>query len=181
MKKRDKKEMNAEQIKNVNRTLRQYSKDQLIEQCKQHSKSTVGNKHDLAMRLLGYDQLTVNNKKKSVESSVPIIYIYKNKKGQYVHPETSLVFNRETKRVIGVCKDDEVIALTRKEITLCRQYKFDYDIPENLDVKDEYYELLVDESKRKVENTPEEVDQELDEDFEEEEEEDAISENEFVY
>ena len=67
--------------------------------------------------------------------NIPIssIHITKNVHNNYEHPETKLVFEKETKQVIGKQQDDGTIsALTEEDIQVCDQFKFPYKIPEKI-------------------------------------------------
>ena len=62
------------------------------------------------------------------------IELRKNTFGNLCHPESSLVFHFETKKVMGKQLDDgDVAQLTRDDIEYCKRYNFDYVIPTNLD------------------------------------------------
>ena len=69
--------------------------------------------------------------------SIPIssIQIKKNEHGNYEHPETKLVFNKETRQVIGRQQDDGTVTnLTAQDIQHCDQFKFTYQLPETVNV-----------------------------------------------
>ena len=62
------------------------------------------------------------------------IVLEMSKHGNVWHPESKLVFDQDNERVIGKERDDGQIApLTPEDIDTCNRYKFDFDIPENLD------------------------------------------------
>lgn len=67
--------------------------------------------------------------------NIPIssIQIKKNQFENYEHPETKLVFDKETRQVIGKQQDDGTISeLTEEDIQKCDQFKFSYRIPEKI-------------------------------------------------
>ena len=73
------------------------------------------------------------------------IEIRRNENGDYMHVPTRLVFDKETKQVIGKYKpgSQEIQTLSIEDIEQCNQYKFAYVTPENItkknkeEVKDE--------------------------------------------
>jgi len=61
------------------------------------------------------------------------IQITKNVHGNYEHADTKLVFNKDTKTVIGKQHEDgSVLNLTDTDIQQCDQFKFAYIIPEKI-------------------------------------------------
>jgi hypothetical protein len=122
--------------------------------CKANKLSTGGKKQDLVDRLVSL--VNANNpdaskqgdaeaqvvpapkkKKRSPNRmpNIPIssIQIKKNDHGNYEHPETKLVFDKETKQVIGKQHDDgSITTLTEEDIQQCDQFKFNYKIPEKI-------------------------------------------------
>ena len=132
--------------------------------CKQLKLTVGGKKQDLIDRILKSrqngsqnglqnttetKQETTSDKPKKKRSpnrmpNIPVssIQIKKNEHGNYEHPETKLVFNREERAVIGKQKDDGTIGvLTEEDIEVCNQFKFTYKMPEKIqtaaDVKSE--------------------------------------------
>lgn len=108
---------------------------------------------------------------KKLASKIPSIAITRNQFGNHEHPDTSLVFDRKTTKVIGKQNDDgSVEDLTTEDIDICKQYKFEYEIPDNLDKKSK----LEDE---KVEELDEDEDEDIlvsDDEAEEDEEGEEI-------
>ena len=123
--------------------------------CKANKLSTGGKKQDLVDRLISL--VNANNpdaskqgdaeaqvvqpapkkKKRSPNRmpNIPIssIQIKKNDHGNYEHPETKLVFDKDTKQVIGKQHDDgSITTLTEEDIQQCDQFKFTYKIPEKI-------------------------------------------------
>jgi hypothetical protein len=126
--------------------------------CKANKLSTGGKKQDLIDRLVSMvnkgsigastqdsvaDESQVaapsapKKKKRSPNRmpNIPIssIQIKKNDHGNYEHPETKLIFDKESKQVIGKQQDDGTIStLTEEDIQQCDQFKFTYKIPEKI-------------------------------------------------
>ena len=95
--------------------------------------------------------------------------IRKNKFGNYEHFDTGLVFNNDTKTVIGSQNTNgKIDSLTDKDIETCKKFKFTFKLPENLSTNNGLNSIKVDEV--------DEEDEELDEDDIEEEEEDLENE-----
>jgi hypothetical protein len=95
------------------------------------------------------------------------ICIRRSKHGNYIHPDSKLVFNSETKNVIGKEEDDGTISeLCDEDIETCKKYKFTYTIPNNLDKAVNIDNVKVDE----LEELEKEV--EVDEDIDEAENDD---------
>jgi len=122
------------------------------------------------------EQKTVVSK---LTSQVPTIPIRRNQFGNYEFPETSFVFDKKTQKVIGKQNDNgKIDELSSEDIDICNQYKFKYDLPENLEKKsklsDEKVEELDEESEEEIVSEDEVVlEEELIEDIEEEEEEEG--------
>lgn len=105
---------------------------------------------------------------KKIATAAPTLQIKRNKFGNYEHAETGLVFDKEDKTVIGKQGDDgNIYELDDDDIENCKRFKFNYNIPENLDSrKTGLDDVKVDE-----------VEEELgEEDFEEEVEEEVSEE-----
>ena len=131
--------------------------------CKALKCPTGGKKQDLIDRLVNYksDPATESNtsgnnttsgaaevvkvakKKKRSPNRMPeipisSIQIKKNSFGNYEHPETKLIFNKDTKQVIGKQQGDGTISvLTEDDIQRCDQFKFSYKLPEKIMSVDE--------------------------------------------
>ncbi len=72
---------------------------------------------------------------KKLLASAPLHKLARNKFGNFEHTETKLVFDKDDKIVIG--KQDpggDILDLTDEDIEICKQFKFNYRLPENLDV-----------------------------------------------
>lgn len=104
---------------------------------------------------------------KNVKASVSDIAIRKNKYGNFEHMQTGLVFNTD-KMVYGKQNEDgSVTPLKPEDIELCKKYKFNYKLPENLNVSKNLDDIKIDD----VEEEEDLDDEDLEEDLEEEEEE----------
>ena len=96
---------------------------------------------------------------KNIHFLISKISVNRNQFGNYEHPETGLVFNTSL-IVIGKQRDDgSVDTLTESDIDSCNQFKFKYQLPENLDTEVLDGEII------------DELDEEEDDGDEEEEEE----------
>jgi hypothetical protein len=166
-----------------NESLLKCNKDELKALCKQKGYKCSGSKPDLISRLLGKEDTKQSDTKKSdtkksdtkkeisiVEkkliANIPNILIKRNKYNNYEHPETSFVFNNETKIVIGKQnKNGSIEELTEDDIDKCNAFKFQFQIPMNLDKKSKLVDVKV-----------EELDEDEDEDEELEVEEEELEE-----
>lgn len=116
--------------------------------CKERNKKVGGKKQELIDRLLDKDSEILKAKvapaksKKTLEipviktvvSNVSAIPVHKNSFGNIEHGVSGLVFDKKSEMVIGKQNDDGSIdELTDADIQVCKQYKFEYKIPENLD------------------------------------------------
>ena len=122
--------------------------------CRARGLVLKGKKADLISRLSGVD---VDNlprqrpakkatKKKSAHSvasakvikalsgNIPNITIRRNNHNNLEHPDTGLVFDKQTNTAIGKQNDNgSVDDLTDADIELCKKFKFKFQVPENLD------------------------------------------------
>jgi len=158
------------------------TKDVLMAFCKSKGLKQSGKKEDIVERLLqcldkeGTKEVKKEIKKEPVKESSILkevsksvseqsVEIRKNKFGNFEHFESGLVFNNETKTVIGIQNQNgKIDSLKDKDIETCKKYKFKYVLPENLNVDKGLSNVKVDDL--------DEEDEELDEDDLEEEEED---------
>ena len=103
----------------------------------------------------------------------PNYVLSRNKFGNYEDPKTGLVFDKDDKIVIG--KQDAsgtILDLTDEDIEACKQYKYNYRLPENLDAHKKGLKHV------KVEEVEEELNEDdLGEDFSGDE---GAEEDEFV-
>ena len=122
--------------------------------CKEKALKCSGTKIQLIDILLGCS--IGKSKKTAVIKPTPIetkianqsstIAIRRNQYGNHEHPETGLIFDNKTKKVIGKQNDDGSIdGLTVDYIDLCNKYKFNYTLPDDLEQKTSLDDLDIDE------------------------------------
>ena len=79
-------------------------------------------------------------------ANIPNILVKRNKYNNYEHPETGLVFDNETKTVIGKQnKNGSVDDLSEDDIDQCNAFKFKFQIPSNLDNKSKLVDVKIEE------------------------------------
>lgn len=142
--------------------LLKYKKTELQALCRQRNLKTTGTKEELMSLLIGkkdIPQKPPQNEKsiktkpepetsilKKLTSNITPVAIRRNQFGHHEHPETSLVFDAKSKKVIGKQNDDGTIAdLTPEDIDTCNQYKFKFVRPENLEKEMKLNDVMVDE------------------------------------
>ena len=173
------------------------TKDYLMAYCKSKGLKQSGKKEEIIQRVLDSLKASGSSSSSSASAASPAVKastskskasaptapvlasvaeksgtleIRRNKFGNEEHFESGLVFNKETKMVIGKQNPNgKVESLTDKDIETCKKYKFLYKLPENLSVDKGLQNVKVDE-------LDEEDEEELDEDDIEEEEEDLDNE-----
>ena len=141
------------------------NKAELTALCKQKGCKCSGTKTDLISRLLGKEdnKNPEDNKKpkttskkitpreispieKKLVANIPNILVKRNKYNNYEHPETGLVFDNETKTVIGKQnKNGSVDDLSEDDIDQCNAFKFKFQIPSNLDNKSKLVDVKIEE------------------------------------
>lgn len=184
---------NVVQENKKDNTLLKMTKTELVELCKSKGLKISGSKQELADRILNAE----NNKKESLFTSkkspqkgsppiikkliekIPSVQIKRNKFDNFIHEETSLVFNNKTQKVYGKQNPDGTVAdLTPEDIDLCNKYKFSYYIPDNLDKKSNLKDVDVKELDESddLEDVEDDVDEDEYEEYEEEEEEEEFYE-----
>jgi len=182
------------------------TKVELSALCKARSLKCTGTKSVLISRLLGNDENAAVVKKVSkstkgskaatssssvinkLTANVPNVAIRRNRFDNYEHPETHFVFDKKTQRVLGKQDDDgTVLPLSVEDINMCKKYKFNYMVPDNLnqgasvEVKiDELDDEEDDVSEEEIEEEIEEDDDTILEDEEDEDEDDEIIDSEEV-
>ncbi len=62
----------------------------------------------------------------------PKLIIKKNSDGYFVHPETSLVFDKPTTQIIGRWANGKVNELTEIDIEKCKEWNFKWRLPETI-------------------------------------------------
>lgn len=142
--------------------LNKLKKPELQELCRSKNLKCSGTKAELIAVLCGGSEVTKAAPKASSakvaakKTETPVekrisalqqpISIRKNKFGNHTHPETSLVFDQNTKKVIGKQNENgKIDDLTPEDIDVCNQYNFQFVIPKNLDKKVNLDEVNVDE------------------------------------
>ena len=141
-------------------TLSQYKKTDLQDLCRKRSLKCTGTKEQLISFLIG-KEATLSEKPtvkkaetkivsipvvKKLTSSIPTVAIRRNQFGNHEHPDTSLVFDKNTKKAIGKQNEDGTIEdLTEDDIDICNQWKFSYITPDNLDKKTKLTDVKVEE------------------------------------
>jgi len=179
-------------------TLLKCTKLELIALCKTHSYKCSGTKSILLSRLLGKEdniESTTKDKSKSKSKSmsnvkntdvvkkltanIPNILIRRNNHNNYEHPETGLIFDNDTKIVIGKQNNDGTVnPLTEGDIDQCNAFKFKFKIPIDLDYKLTLTEVKVDELDEDEEYIDDDELEVVEEEEEEEEEEEVVVEEE---
>lgn len=177
--------------------LLKYKKPELQALCRQKGVKCNGTKAQLIGFLLGKEEPSMkltptNNDSKKVTSKnttntpsvlkklvakVHSIAIIPNKFGNLEHPETSLVFNKQSKCIGKQNDDGKIDDLTPEDINICNKYKFDYILPENLDNKSKLDDVKVDELEEDSEDDLASEVEEVEEIEEEEIIEDELIEN----
>ena len=134
--------------KHLNAYIRNHSKHELMQMCKSHDLDIHGKKYDLALRLVSFehkesaDSLFPSQKSK-VEIKPPVIQIEKNELGHLIHSDSNLVFDEQSRRVIGIQHSDGVVRdLQLEDIDQCKKYKFPYELPLSLNEHVTIYEIL---------------------------------------
>jgi hypothetical protein len=166
------------------------NKAELVALCKTHGYKCSGIKSILMSRLLGKEETKSKPKKqtksdqkaavkatpvaKKLTAKIPNILIRRNQFNNYEHPETGLIFDNDSKIVIGKQNGDGSIdPLVEDDIDDCNAFKFKFKIPIDLDSKSTLVDVKVDElsDDEDEEMDVEEMDVEEEEDLELEEEE----------
>jgi hypothetical protein len=118
-------------------------RDELVKLCVEHKKPKSGTKADLIARLLG-DPVEPKSKPKKkantiqkntlqqleahIQKHTPVILIERNQHGQFQHIESGLVFDPQTKKVIGKSSGSEALELLDLEdLEVCHKYHFQYE------------------------------------------------------
>jgi hypothetical protein len=191
--------------------LNKCNKQELVALCKSRKQKCTGTKQELMQRLLGGEENSSEKKKaepqenkpapakksspkqptsrassslsvvKKLTSDIPVLAIRRNAHDNLEHPETGLVFDRQTHIVIGKQQADGTIAeLTDADIESCKRFKFKFNIPTDLDKKLNLNNVKIDElgDDEVLENIEdEEEDEEV---LEEDEDEEVLEEDEEV-
>jgi hypothetical protein len=162
------------------------NKDLLAAMCKKKGLKMSGKKEELVQRLLDSLGPSSSSSSSSTSKSVstkkdsepPVIKNVKensgefsvrpNKFGNFEHVNSGLVFSRD-KIVIGKqSSSGEILPLTVEDIETCKKYKFNYKLPENLNVNKSLDDVNIEEVEEDEELDEEDIEEE--EELEEEEE-----------
>lgn len=141
--------------------LKKKSKGDLQKMCKEINQSDKGKKDELIARIIKGKVETVVDR---IKTSITSIIVKKNKFDNYEHVHSGLVFNKNTKCVIG--KQDHntgnVLSLNEDDIEICKQYKFKFNIPKNLNQDDDGDEEILDieDEEEELEDEEEELEDE---------------------
>jgi hypothetical protein len=118
---------------------------QLKEILKSKKLKLSGKKDDLIRRIMGENEVDkpvdIFNTKdmKKIEKTRNVLnkgaqkVVHKNSNGNYVDDETMFVFDPVTRNVIGKEIGGVIVALSADDIEECTNFKYKYNIPENLD------------------------------------------------
>jgi len=132
--------------------LNKMKKIELVDECNKHGYDNKGAKDVLIRNIINnvllVDVIKKEDKKKddkkhieqkmidSIKKNTPSVVVKRNAHGNYEHPDTLLVFDRESKIVIGKqCNQTgSILSLTVDDINNCKKFQFDYECPVNLNV-----------------------------------------------
>ena len=129
-----------DKVAEINSLVKSKSRNELVLMCKEKLLPCNGTKHDMAVRLVG----GLTDKKTPVSQDIKKIVIPRVQ-GRWVFQD--IVFDDKTKNAIGRLSEDGTIApLQRKQIEICKQYKFKYVLPECLDDRPDPPEIRRDDS-----------------------------------
>jgi len=121
-------------------------KDELIERLRDYAKGKNGDNEDVEDEKDDKEKEVKKSKGTKKQSSMPEVLkklaskttacaVRKNKHGNLEHPGTGMVF--ENNVVVGVQEDDgNVRSLTDEDIQVCKQQKFPFKLPKNLETDD---------------------------------------------
>lgn len=148
--------MNEAEIARVNTLVRQNSRTDLIRMCKEKNLNCSGTKHDMAVRLIGGQEKAAV----VIEPIVKKIVIRRNGAGLWEYD--GLVFDDNSRNVVGRWEDGVLQPLRRADIEKCKQYKFRYTLPQVLDERQDPHRTMAqelssdDEEEEEEEDGPEE-------------------------
>ena len=164
--------------------LSKYKKTEIQTFCRQKGVKCSGTKEELINLLIGSSgssstptpkpkaktSSTVKEVEKApaiivqIQSKIPNIPIRRNQFGNHEHAETSFIFDKKTKNVIGKQnKNGTIDVLTKHDIEICNKMKFIFDLPKNLDKKSILSDVKIDELDEEFEEDDDEIlEEELD-------------------
>ena len=165
--------------------LSKYKKTEIQTFCRQKGVKCSGTKEELINLLIGSSGSSSTPKPKAkpktsstvkevekapaiivqLQSKIQNITIRRNQFGNHEHAETSFIFDKKTKNVIGKQnKNGTIDVLTKHDIEICNKMKFIFDLPKNLDNKSTFSHEKVDELDEEFEEDDDEIlEEELDE------------------
>lgn len=118
-------------------------------------KKKSGNKKPTKKELLKEQNTEVIKK---LNDSKQKLSVARNQYGNFEHPETHFVFNRDTSEVIGKQVGSEVKPLTAADIEVCKEKNFKFRMPDNIirsgGKKDENSESEEDSDTQKMSKMP---------------------------
>jgi hypothetical protein len=127
------------------------TKPELVRLCRDRNLSFKGTKAELIARL----EKQADSVQTSIRAQQPIIYLYENSHGYFVHPDTRFVFHKPSEKVIGKqTTEEKIVPLSKTDIEVCHLYGFQYVCPENLNddilaksqiVDDSFYQEILED------------------------------------
>jgi hypothetical protein len=131
-------------------TLLKHDKATLVVMCKAKNCKYSGTKLELVSRILSEEEPSKAKAKprsktlvsdiksspvlKNIKENIPDIVLRYNKFNNLEHFDTNLIFSENDKIVIGKQGDDgTILPLKEQDINVCKQCKFDFVIPKDLD------------------------------------------------
>jgi len=151
--------MEARVTTDINRLERTKSRPELVELCRQSDLVDKGTKHELATRIIQLTHGTslattklssvskirrppcrkvfLKNVSEILKEEVTIPSCL-NPRADAYDPMTGFIFSHRSKNVVARyhAKKKEILTLTTKDIDLCKELKFRYEIPETLVIDD---------------------------------------------
>jgi hypothetical protein len=129
-----------DKVSEINTLVKGKTRNELVLMCKEKNLPHSGTKHDMAVRLVG----GLTEKTTSIVQKIPMLVIPRVN-GKWVFQD--IVFDDNTKNAVGrLLPDGSVGPLQRKQIDLCKQYKFKYILPECLDERPDPSEIQKNDS-----------------------------------
>lgn len=138
------------EIEMTEKSLSKQPKTVLQDLCRKMGAKISGTKDEIVKRLLTSPQdkkepapAKSTKKKPSTKKSLEL---RKNDHGNFEHEQTGLVFDKDTKCVVGKqVPDGSVQVLTEEDIQTCKEYKFEYTMPKNLDLTEKSTEKEIEQ------------------------------------
>lgn len=174
--------------------LMKMSRNELVAHCKARNLKVSGTKAELIERLTGSTSIKPTPTKeaskivkktqspsgipKVIQSYIQTIKIARNSFGNFQHEETGLVFDRNSKQVLGKQNPNgQIDPLTLETIELCNKFKFKYVLPDNLNAFKKSNTVVIEELEDdETENDEIKTEHEDEEFLEEDEQEEELEE-----